>query len=139
MNDVYVSGYVSGNPILKMERENIPHLLFYVDIQHKSKGGKIHHEMYPANVWHNAALRASEKLRNGQYVMLHGYLTQRPVRADDMAYMLTELTVKDFISSHQANSKTESSAEYTDDKTIIPELPNNVMPEAEQCKQTPAH
>ena len=134
MNDAYVSGYVSGNPVLKTERGNIPHLLFYVDIQHKSKSGKIHHEMYTANVWHNAALRASEKLRNGQYVMLHGYLTQRPVRADDMAYMLTELTVKDFISSHQVNSKAEPSAECANENAVIPELPDNVVPEVEQCK-----
>lgn len=111
MNEVYISGFVSGNPVLKMEKENVPHLLFYVDIQHKTKNGRIHHEMYTVNAWHNVALRASEKLRNGQYVMLRGYLTQRPVRAGDMSYMLTELTVKDFVSSHQLHIKTDVPAE----------------------------
>lgn len=126
MNDVYVSGYVTGNPVLKVERENIPHLLFNIDIPHKSKSGKIHHEMYTVNVWHNTALRASEMLHNGLYVMLHGYLTQRPVRAGDMAYMLTELTVKDFISSHRKDCGTEGSAE----KAAIAKTTMDALPQA---------
>lgn len=127
MNDVYVSGYVTGNPVLKVERENIPHLLFYINIPHKTKSGKIHHEMYTVNVWHNTALRASEKLHNGQYVMLHGHLTQRPVRAGDMAYMLTELTAKDFISSYRSNSGAEAPAE----KTAASETAADAAPQTE--------
>lgn len=107
MNEVYISGFVSGIPVLKMERETVPHLLFYVDIQHKTKSGRIHHEMYLVNAWHNVALRASEKLRNGQCVMLRGYLTQRPVRTGDVSYMLTELTVRDFVSSQQIYIKSD--------------------------------
>ena len=103
-----------------MEKENVPHLLFYVDIQHKTKSGRIHHEMYTVNAWHNVALRASEKLRNGQYVMLRGYLTQRPVRAGDMSYMLTELTVKDFVSSHQMHIKTDVPAEHETREETVP-------------------
>lgn len=120
MNEVYISGFVSGKPVLKMEKENVPHLLFYVDIQHKTKSGRIHHEMYTVNAWYNVALRTSEKLRNGQYVMLRGYLTQRLVQTGDMSYMLTELTVKEFVSSHQLHVKTDVLAEQGTREETVP-------------------
>ena len=120
MNEVYISGFVSGNPVLKMEKDSVPHLLFYVDIQHKTKSGKIHHEMYTVNAWYNVALRAADKLKNGQYVMLRGYLTQKSVRSGDMSYMLTEITVKDFVSSNLHQNKKEMSGIEEIDQKMLP-------------------
>lgn len=132
MNEVYISGFVVGNPVLKTERENVPHLLFYVDIQHKTVSGRIHHEMYTVNAWHNIALRASERLRNGQYVMLRGYLTQKPVRAGDMSYMLTELTVRDFVSSNQMHAKGDTHiAQGTVEETPPADVPDDAEPPEE--------
>lgn len=99
MNEVYISGFVSGNPVLRMEKGDVPHFIFSIDIQHKTKSGILHHELYTVNAWHNTALRASERLRIGQYVMLRAYLSQKLLKVDELSYMLTELTVKDFVSS----------------------------------------
>lgn len=133
MNEVYISGFVSGNPVLRMERENAPHLFFYVDIQHKTRSGRNHHEMYAVNAWHNVALRGHEKLKNGQHVMLRGYLTQRPVRAGDLSYMLTELTVKDFASSDR--SQTSEAKQENPQACAAAEAPESMEAAAEIEKE----
>ena len=108
MNQVYISGFIVGNPVLKMEKENIPHLLFSVDIQHKTRSGKLHHEQYQVNAWHNVALKGAESLKNGQAVMVRGYLTQRMLRSGDMTFMLTEVTAEEFLSANSYRRKVVS-------------------------------
>lgn len=100
MNQVYISGIIAGNPVLRMEKGTTPHLLFYVDIQHKTRAGQIRHEQYRCNAWRNIALRGAQSLRDGQMVMLRGYLTQRAVRAGEVEYSQTEVTAEEFVLSN---------------------------------------
>lgn len=103
MNDVYVSGFITDTPILKMEREDTPHLIFSINVTHRGRNGKIHHEVYRVNTWHSIALRANELLKPGQYVIIHGYLTQRLSKGSGFEYIYTELTAKDFTASTRVN------------------------------------
>ena len=100
MNQVYISGIIAGNPVLRMEKGTTPHLLFYVDIQHKTRAGQVRHEQYRCNAWRNIALRGAQSLQEGQMVMLRGYLTQRAVQVGEVAYSQTEVTAEEFVLSN---------------------------------------
>jgi len=96
MNKVFVSGIVMEQPILKMVTGDVPHILFPIDIRHKTRAGKVQHEKYMVNAWHNAALWANAQLKQGQCITVQGYLTQRTIKIGDGVYTFAEITADEF-------------------------------------------
>lgn len=78
MNKTYLFGRIASIPRL-VNRVDMPaHLVFLLDVSHKTAKGEIKHEMYPISLWNNKALWGSRALRTGQYITVDGKLTQRP-------------------------------------------------------------
>lgn len=96
MNKVFVSGVVMKTPILKMESGDIPHIQFPIDIRHKSRNGKTHHETYQVNAWYKTALWANSHLSQGQTITIQGYLTQHSCKIGDVYYAFAEITAEEF-------------------------------------------
>lgn len=97
MNKVFVSGIVMATPVLHMEPGEIPHILFEMDIAHKTRAGKLHHEHYSVNAWHNTARWGAANLKQGMHIAVQGYLTQRILKVGDSAITLTEITADEFL------------------------------------------
>ena len=76
MNKVYVLGTVGSEPRLVQKEGSPEHLVFTLKVSHRSKaGGK--QEYYPINAWNQAAQWGARQLRQGQQVLVDGYLTQQ--------------------------------------------------------------
>ena len=109
MNQVYISGHVAGMPVLRMEKEITPHLLFSLDVQHRTRAGQIRHEQYKCNAWNNVALRGAENLKDGQMVVIRGYLTQRKIKVGE-----TNLVMETPVVYDAAGSETIADVVLTD-------------------------
>lgn len=94
MNKVFVSGVVKSIPGMKWETNKAPHVLFQLDICHKNRSGKIVHEKYTVNVWNDAAVWANENLKQGQPIIIQGYLTQRSVNIGASEVIFAEITAE---------------------------------------------
>lgn len=102
MNKVFISGMIAGKPELKMEPGEIPHLVLRLSIRHKLKSGEVRSELYRVSAWHNTARWGAENLDKGQVIGVQGYLTQRPIRADNVTAVATEIAVDEFLQLHKA-------------------------------------
>ena len=75
MNQVYISGFIVGKPVFRMEKENTPHMILTLDVQHKNSVGKV--------------------------VMIRGYLTQRAQFSEEKMMIVTEVTAEEFMPARQ--------------------------------------
>lgn len=97
MNKVFISGKIHRSPFLRLEPNNIPHLILTLRVQHKTASGSVRKELYRVSAWHNVALWGAEHLKQGQIVSIQGYLTQRKSNTDPMQPANTEITADEFL------------------------------------------
>lgn len=101
MNQVYISGFIVGKPVFRMEKENTPHMILTLDVQHKNSTGKVQHEHYAINAWNNIANWGMGNLEDGQMLMIRGYLTQRAQFSEEKMLIVTEVTAEEFMPARQ--------------------------------------
>ena len=97
MNTVFISGKIHRSPFLRLESNNIPHLILTLRVQHKTASGSVRKELYRVSAWHNVALWGAEHLKQGQIVSIQGYLTQRKSNTDPTQPSSTEITADEFL------------------------------------------
>ena len=102
MNKVFLSGMITEKPELRMEPGEILHLVLHLSVRHKVKSGEFRTEVYRVSAWYNVAKWGAENLSKGQIVGVQGYLTQRPVRADSVTAVATEIAADEFLPMRQA-------------------------------------
>lgn len=76
MNKVFLSGTILGKPILKPSNRNPANLTFQLCVLHRTAAGLRKQEVYEIAAWHSTALWGAKNLRQGQQVILEGYLTR---------------------------------------------------------------
>jgi len=96
MNRLYISGRILEKPALRVLADGTPHLIFELVVRHKTKEGVTHREIYRVNAWHQAAEYGARQLRQGQHVVLRGYLTQNHVKTANVLVMSTEIVAQEF-------------------------------------------
>lgn len=99
MNRVFVSGIVKNDPLMKMEANEAAHMVFHLEVCHKNRNGKMIHEKYPVNAWHNVATWASANLKQDQRIMVTGYLTQRFIKIGESHVGFVEITADEIVIS----------------------------------------
>jgi single-stranded DNA-binding protein len=79
MNKIYLSGIVAEPPV-RGTREGAPeHVRFNLWVSHRTRQGVSKRELYAVNGWNGVAAWAAAHLRQGQRVMVQGYLTQHRI------------------------------------------------------------
>ncbi len=94
-----MTGIIADPPVGRnQENENgLAHVSFPLCVSHKTKQGLVKRELYNVQAWNDVAQWARANLRQGQRVMLQGYLTQRSVRqADGGTRQVVEVTAEEF-------------------------------------------
>ena len=95
MNKIYLSGIVADPPMW-ISQENVKHVTFPLCVSHKTRQGLVKRELYNIQTWNGVAEWAHDNLKQGQRVMLQGYLTQRGVRqGDGGARIVVEVTAEE--------------------------------------------
>lgn len=97
MNKVFISGKIADQPELRTESGEVPHLVLNLSVRHRTRAGEARSEIYRVSAWHNAAKWGAENLNKGQIIGVQGYLTQRPIHADRMTAVVTEIAVDEFL------------------------------------------
>ena len=97
MNKIYLSGIVA-EPLMWHTRETAPkHAAFPLCVSHKTKQGLMKRELYSIQTWNGVAEWARDNLKQGQRVMLQGYLTQRRITQPDGKIRIeAEVTAEEF-------------------------------------------
>lgn len=97
MNKIYLSGIVAEPPV-RYTRESSPeHICFHLCVSHRTRQGVVKRELYPVHAWNGVATWAIGQLRQGQRVLVQGYLTQQTVTGSDGRGMtLCEVTAEEF-------------------------------------------
>lgn len=101
MNKVYISGMITEKSELRMEPGDIPHLILHLSVRHKIRSGELRSEVYRVNAWRNMARWGVDNLHRGQIIGVQGYLTQRPVRMDNVTAVATEIAADEFLPMRQ--------------------------------------
>ncbi len=97
MNKVYLTGTVADPPLGRTQENGLAHVSFPLCVSHKTKQGLVKRELYNVQAWNGVAQWARANLRQGQRVMLQGYLTQHSVRqADGGTRQVVEVTAEEF-------------------------------------------
>ena len=102
MNKAVISGMITEKSELRMEPGDIPHLILHLSVRHKIRSGEFCSEIYRVSAWRNMARWGVDNLRRGQIIGVQGYLTQRPVRMDNVTAVSTEIAVDEFLPMRQA-------------------------------------
>lgn len=79
MNKIYLSGIVAEPPVRGIQEGALEHACFGLWVSHRTRQGISKREFYPVHGWNGVAAWAAAHLRQGQRVMVQGYLTQRRV------------------------------------------------------------
>lgn len=93
MNKVIISGLVVGKPRLINQRDDPAHLVVLLCVRHRTAKGDTKRENYTINAWHNTAIWGVKNLKQGQYVAVAGYLTQRDCESGRQV----EVTAREFM------------------------------------------
>lgn len=97
MNKVFLSGTIAETPTSLSREDVVKHVRFPLSVRHKTKHGTVKRELYTVHAWNGVAEWAQAFLRQGQRVMIQGYLTQHGVaQADGSMRMLAEVTAEEF-------------------------------------------
>lgn len=97
MNKVFITGKIVGQPVLRMEQGDVPHLIFGLSVRHRTKAGDVHKEVYPISAWSQVAQWGAENLQKGQIVGVQGYLAQRSINVSNVRTIVTEIAVDEFL------------------------------------------
>ena len=116
MNKVFITGRIVGQPVLRMEQGDIPHLIFGLAVRHRTKAGDVHKEVYPISAWNQVAQWGAENLQKGQVVGVQGYLAQRSINVSNVRTIVTEIAVDEFLPMLMVTGDQKSVAE-TDEET----------------------
>lgn len=95
MNSVFLSGRIVGQPALLNREDQAPHLIFHLSVSHKRASGEICYEQYRINAWNKTALWGYGALKEGQAIVLEGYLTQRAVKSAKEVVRYVEVTARE--------------------------------------------
>lgn len=103
MNKVFLSGVILDTPSANTH-ENIPkRTSFLLYVRHRTRQGLVKYEKYPIRAWNGVAEWACANLRQGQQVMVQGYLTQRYITpAEGRGYVGVEVTADEFFTTADA-------------------------------------
>ncbi len=110
MNKVFISGMIADKPELRMETGEVPHLILNLSVRHRTRAGELRSEIYRVSAWHNTAKWGAENLSKGQIIGVQGYLTQRPIHADPVTAVITEIAVDEFLPMRPALQGTSPEA-----------------------------
>jgi len=100
MNKVYLSGIIADPPMWLFEADAPKHVTFPLCVSHKTKQGLVKRELYNVQAWNGVAEWARTNLRQGQRIMLQGYLTQRKAaRPDGSSHIEVEVTAEEFFAT----------------------------------------
>lgn len=94
MNRVFIAGIVVGQPAFR-DREK-RHLIFRICLCHRAAKRIVKREIYTVNAWHSTATWGARNLKQGQYIAIEGYLTQRHLENGET---LVEITAVEFVSN----------------------------------------
>jgi single-stranded DNA-binding protein len=97
VNKVYLTGIIADPPMGNPQENGSAHVSFPLCVSHKTKQGLVKRELYNVQAWNGVAQWARANLRQGQRVMLQGYLTQHSVKqADGSTRQVVEVTAEEF-------------------------------------------
>ncbi len=97
MNKVYLSGIVAEAPTCHTRDGSPEHMSFPLCVTHWTKQGVIKREQYPVHAWNGVATWVREHMRQGQRVLVQGYLTQRNITSPEGGNAaLNEVTAEEF-------------------------------------------
>lgn len=97
MNKVFLSGVITETPSRFFQGDAVKHVSFPLCMRHKTKRGEVKRELYTIHAWNGIAEWAQAFLKQGQRVMIQGYLTQHNImQADGGMYVAAEVTAEEF-------------------------------------------
>lgn len=100
MNKIYLTGTVADPPCAYAAGDVPKHTVFPLCVTHRTKQGVIKREHYTIRAWNGVAEWARAHLKQGQRVMVQGYLTQRhAAQADGTAQIAVEVTAEEFFAA----------------------------------------
>ncbi len=77
MNEVYLSGEVDSVSALHHAGPGKAHLMLHMCVSHQNRDKKVKRERYAVHAWNSLAVWASQAVKPGMPMVVHGYLTQR--------------------------------------------------------------
>lgn len=92
MNNLLLSGMISGNPTYREEANGTPHMIFTIGVR-----GVKEYEYFRVSVWNKAAIWAKDHLTGGMLVALHGRLHQHHYQLDGKDIVFVEITADEVL------------------------------------------
>lgn len=100
MNRIYISGIVADPPCSFSEGDAPKHIFFPLCVTHRTRQGVTKRELYTVRAWNGVAEWARANLKQGQRVMVQGYLTQRyTARMNGAEHAVVEVTAEEFFAA----------------------------------------
>lgn len=97
MNRIYLSGIVADPPVQYAINDRAMRVVFPLCVSHRTKQGLVKREVYTVQAWNKVGEWAHGNLRQGQRVMVQGYLTQHGATKQDGSKALEiEITAEEF-------------------------------------------
>lgn len=97
MNKVFLSGRITAIDSLLSENNEVPHLVLYLSVRHRTRAGELREETYRVSAWNQAARWGSRNLIRGLPIALQGYLAQRQGKLGDAYGVFTEIAAEEFL------------------------------------------
>jgi len=128
MNQVYMSGMVTGRQVYGEADGETLHTVISLRLRHRTRSGEIRSETYRISTWNSLAKWASENVAVGRIIAVRGYLHTR--RCTSGAVM-TEICAEEIIPSIQTgyrNAYAGSAPEESDADADMAAPDNADMP-----------
>ena len=112
MNKIYLSGIIADPPTQRSQEDAPKHVVFPLCVSHRTKQGMVKRELYNVQTWNGVAEWAHGNLKQGQRVMLQGYLTQRRVaHPGGFAHIEVDVTAEEFFAASLPRSSRAAPSE----------------------------